>query len=325
MKVVDSYGIECVIMGSDALLQHHPLLSRIRKGKRKPFWVLPVDKSRMFPNPFWGVGLANKVPTGLFSVSSQNSAYKMFSHRIKKRMASSLMNMRYISVRDEWTKDMILSILPNKNIPITPDPVFAFNQNAGEFIPSKEKLLSKFRLPQNYLLLSLFSQSLSEKTLLELKQKMSQKGVSCVVLHTPTGHGFKHPFDYEVTPPLTPLEWYGLIKYSYAYVGSNMHPIVVCLHNTIPCFSIDNWGRENFWGKKLDDGSSKVLHIMNQFQVGCNHRVIQQGTCHVSADEIVSALERFPKETVKKQAEQYLKKYNVFMADLISSLKTCDS
>ena len=38
------------------------------------------------------------------------------------------------------------AIIPN----ITPDPVFAFNYNCAKFIPSKEDILLKYHLPENY-------------------------------------------------------------------------------------------------------------------------------------------------------------------------------
>ena len=81
----------------------------------------------------------------------------------------------------------------------------------------------------------------------------------------PVGIRFKHPFAYEIGIPLPVLNWYGLIKYASAYVGSNMHPIIVSLHNGTPCYSIDYWGTTDFWGNHLDDGSSKVAHILKVF------------------------------------------------------------
>lgn len=49
--------------------------------------------------------------------------------------------MKYISVRDSWTRDMVVSITHDKIIPpVTPDPVFAFNENAGFLVPSEESL-----------------------------------------------------------------------------------------------------------------------------------------------------------------------------------------
>lgn len=122
----------------------------------------------MFPNVFWGCGVADKVPMALMSVSSQNSAYQYFMPWTKKAMCKSLSNMKYISVRDEWTKDMLKAVL-NKEVPVTPDPVFSFNQNVGMYVPRREEILERFGLPEKYVLLSLFSQVLSKKQITDLE------------------------------------------------------------------------------------------------------------------------------------------------------------
>ena len=64
-----------------------------------------------------------------------------------------------------------------------------------------------------------------------LKAKAAEAGLTCVALPMPTGVDFKHTFDYEIPTPLSPLDWYALIKYASAYIGENMHPVVVALHN----------------------------------------------------------------------------------------------
>lgn len=78
----------------------------------------------MFPNPFWGIGFAIMIPTAMMSVSSQNSKYSQFSKSLKSKMRETLANMKYISVRDTWTRDMMLAIGTPQNIEVTPDPVF---------------------------------------------------------------------------------------------------------------------------------------------------------------------------------------------------------
>lgn len=320
LKVIDDYGIESVIVGSDALLQHHPFITRIRKARRKIIYIQPITSDRLFPNLFWGVGLSDKIPMALMSVSSQNSEYNLFLPSTKKAMFSSLKDMRYISVRDNWTQDMVKTIM-KREVPVTPDPVFAFNQNLKDMIPDKEYILKRFKLPDKYVLLSLFSQALSENLIKELKQLFQKEGIALVILPLPTGIKFRHNADLEIKRPLSPLDWYALLKYSYAYVGSNMHPIVSCLHNAVPCFSIDNWGRTDFWGHKKDDGSSKVQHIMETFGVKQNHRLIENGRCKVTALEIYDGIMSFSKDSVSVIAAEHLSRYNNMMEDILNSLK----
>lgn len=318
---IKDYGIEAGIIGSDAVLQHHPLITRIHKGRRKPFFVSKVVQERMFPNVFWGVGFDNHIPIAMMSVSSQNSGYKWFSKRLKKSMAESLLNVRYLSVRDTWTKQMVESILQdNTDIPVTPDPVFAFNSNAGELIPTEADIRQRFRLPQKYVLVSLHKQDLTMEQLDALKDGFRSVGMDCVAFPMPTGIKFKHGFDYEIGIPLNPIDWYALIKYSSAYVGSNMHPIVVSLHNAVPCFSIDNWGRTDFWGRKKQDDSSKVQHILGKFDVAENHAFIQEGKCDVSVAEIVNKIQTFPTDDVKRTAKNMLAQYEEMMNEVLIAL-----
>lgn len=320
LKVIGKYKIDAIIIGSDALLQHHTLISRLRKGKRKPLYVVPVGKDRLFPNLFWGCGFSDKLPVGLLSVSSQNSSYQTFSLLLKCRMKKALGRLKYISVRDTWTLKMVKSISPNLEVKKTPDPVFGFNYNANDLIDKKEVILSRFGLPSNYVLVSLFGQNLSYEVLSDLKTLLGKQGIACASLHMPTGKPYKHPFDFEIKAPLSPLDWYALIKYSYGYVGNNMHPIVVSLHNAVRCFSIDNWGRQNFWGRKVNDGSSKIEDVMRDFGVLSNHRMIDNGTCKISASEIVECLNSFPVEEVRKKSDYFYENYKNNMLDLTNAL-----
>lgn len=319
---IKKYSLDAIIIGSDAVLQHHPLITRIYKGKRKPFCIGKVAPERLFPNPFWAYGLETTIPIALMSVSSQNSGFQWFTKSTKREMVESLEKTKYISVRDIWTKNMLINLMPQrKDIPITPDPVFAFNYNAADIIPTEKDIRNRFILPENYALISLHSQSLSLQILQELKDKLASLNIKCVAFPMPTGIKFKHPFDFQIDIPLNPLDWYALIKYSAAYIGSNMHPIVVSLHNSVPCYSIDNWGRTNFWGHKKQDNSSKVEHIMNVFGVNTNHAMIENGKCIISAEEIKNGIVNFPKKLVSTKADLYLQEYLQMMEDIFTALK----
>lgn len=321
-RTINEYNLEAIIIGSDAVLQHHPLITRIHKGKRKPFYLGKVAPERMFPNVFWSEGLSANIPIAMMSVSSQNSGYKWFTKSLRHRMAESLRKVRYISVRDVWTKNMLSFLMPEKGeVPVTPDPVFAFNYNATNIIPTEKDIRNRFNLPEKYALVSLHSQNLKLQQLQELKQELASLSMDCVAFPMPKGINFSHPFAYTIDIPLNPLDWYALIKYSSAYIGSNMHPIVVSLHNAVPCFSIDNWGSTDFWGHKKRDGSSKVEHIMNVFKVNSNHAMIEKGKCAVSAAEIKNAIATFPKETVSAKAEAYLQEYLRMMDDIMAAVE----
>lgn len=322
-KEIKRLGIEGIIVGSDAVLQHHPLLSRMHKGRIRPFRIEGITSDRMFPNPFWGVGLIPEIKKAMMSVSSQNSRYTLFSKSMKTKMRDALTCFKYISVRDNWTYKMITEAIGVPDVCITPDPVFAFNQNVGEIINSQRNIdmREKYNLPSQYVLVSLHSQNVTLESLVELKKCFSRKGISCVAFPMPTGINFSHPFDYEIDIPLNPMDWYLLIKQSNGYVGSNMHPIVVSLHNGVPCYSIDHWGCHNYFGKPIDQGSSKVADILGMYGLSENRIAIEGGKANgFNAEKIVDVISSYPKYEVQNTSVEMLQRYNLMMSEIIEKI-----
>lgn len=321
-RVIKENGIEAVVIGADAVLQHHPLLSRIKLRKAlKPYHIQHVTTDRLFPNLFWGFGIDKDVKMAMMSVSCQNSEYKYFTPLIKHKMKSALQRFCYISVRDNWTKRMVKSIDSSIHVVVTPDPVFAFNQNMAEYLPSKADTLKKFGLPEKYVCISMFRQSLDKYCLDVLKSLFKMRGISCVVLPMPDeGVNFEHSYDFVISSPLSPIDWYAIIKYSQGYIGENMHPIVISLHNAVPCYSLDNWGATDFFRRAKNNGSSKVEDILNIFEVSDNRSAISKGRCNASAEDIFNAIINFPCEAVKLKAAVYYHKYIEMMEKIVASI-----
>lgn len=315
---ISKLDIEAIIIGSDAVVQHHPIFTRLARGKRKPIYIEPISSDRLFPNPLWGVGIKSSVPLALMSASSQNSQYVFFTSFTKKRMRKALTRFTYLGVRDTWTYKMFNKCIGLEGVNLTPDPVFAFNNNALELVPSEKDIREKYDLPLKYVLISLRGQCIPFKELQELQSEFNKNSeIKCVALPMPEGITFKHPFEYEIPTPLNPLEWYALIKYSSGYIGCNMHPIVVSLHNVVPCFSIDNWGNRNWRGNAKNDGSSKVEDILNIFELRNNRIAIGISGCHINVSQIVSAILNFPYDTVRIKAKEMQTKYQRMMDEIL--------
>lgn len=326
-NIIDSLQLDAIIIGSDAVAQHHPLLSRILFPTRTIFSISKITNDRHFPNPFWGTFadyLKKPIPMAILSASSQDSNYHLFLPSLKKQMWERLQQFSYISARDEWTKSMYRSISCGQlDVEVTPDPVFSFNSNCENIIPTKQDILQKYNLPEKYFLLSfLNSTTVSLEWQKEFRELAKKEGISCVALPFPQGIKFKHCLEYEIPSPLMPLDWYALIKYSRGYIGHNMHPIVVSLHNANPFFAFDNYGIKKLNGFYSSDYSSKIKHILTLAdlegnRVSCLNRSFIAPNPKYVLDKVVNF------NTIKAQqfSTLYLKKYENMMSNIIKSLE----
>lgn len=268
--------LDAIVVGSDALFKYVPWKLRhyLRMGKYKPRVINKKVPSveKLHNNPFFG-GILNKIspsiPAIVYASSSQNCAYQIMTFLEKMIMGKALNNYQFISVRDEWTRDMVKSITHRQNVPIFPDPVFAFNQNVGNNIPSKDEIMGKYNLKAPYVLLSFWLDYCSDEYIASLAKSIEEKGLLPVGLAMPEGVTHVN-IKKVITTPLSPIDWYALIKYSAGYIGERMHPIVVSLHNSVPCFSFDEYGvfpdPNMIYPKVKSQGkeSSKIYHILHQ-------------------------------------------------------------
>ena len=326
VNVIKEEQIEGIIIGSDAVIQHHPLLSRVLFPSRRIISILKIGSDRLCPNPFWGSfysQLEKKIPICLMSASNQNSFYKLLSVKEKRRLRYYLNQFDFISTRDDWSSKMVSYVTKGKIIPsVTPDPVFGFNYNVKEQY-SEDYIREKYGLKRKYILFSFHnSNTVSYDWLKELKDKVDQDGLDCVALPFPSGVRFEHPFEIEIQLPLSPLEWYALIKYSYAYIGHNMHPIVVCLHNAVSCFSFDNYGVVRF-GFYFNEKSSKIYHIMNHFGLLSNRvSCLKQQTNPVAVDYVLDRIKNYDKNRVNDISKGYLEHYKKMMESIINTMSS---
>lgn len=323
-KEIHRNGIEAVIIGSDAVLQHHPLISRIHLPCKKIIYIEENTEERLYPNAFWGTFNDEKIPMVLMSASSQNSEYYWIHGQKRRLMSASLRQFKYISVRDTWTQKMVRYITHGQIIPnITPDPVFCFNVNAGQLVPKKETILEKFHLPENYCLVSFRTPELVDSLWIHgLKEEAKQKGLECVALPMPGGVQFRHDFNHEIKTPLSPIDWYALIKYSNGYIGENMHPVIVALHNNVPVYSFDTYGVTRFYKLYCDQSSSKIHNILSRFGLERTNYICASRRFYKrpTAESIVSAIHEFDYEKARNVAQNLQKEYQAMMRDILRRL-----
>lgn len=323
--VIEEEGIEAVVIGSDAVAQYHTWLERLAFPCRTIVGVNGTHSDCQFPNAFWADWtdfLSKPIPVAVISASSQDSVYRYFVGSTREAMRKRVMNYCYLSVRDEWTQKMMSHITHGECVPrVTPDPVFAFSQNAAQILPSKEELMERFGLPERYVLMSFINNSTVSQDWIDAFSKLCRnEGITPVML--PFAH--RESFgvaDIKIHLPLSPVDWYALIMYSEGYVGHNMHPIVVSLHNNVPFFSFDNYGTKRLNGLWPTDKSSKIKHILGRAgllsqRVSC----ISKTFTAPSPESVFNQLRSIERQKMNSFATDYLAEYNQMMADVISAI-----
>lgn len=324
-QVIREEKIEAVIIGSDAVAQHRPLLERLQFSKKTILRLSAITSDRIFPNPFWGTFneyLSPRIPVAVLSASSQDSLYQLISPILKRKMRDAILRYSYISVRDEWTKQMIASITRNRVVPeVTPDPVFAFNTNASHLVPTFEQILQKYNLPEKYFVLSfLNNKSVSQEWLTRFEALAAKQGISCVSL--PFAHKDSYgELKYRIPMPLSPLDWFVIIKYSAGYIGNNMHPVVVSLHNHVPLFSFDHYGLKTLNNHIKSDKSSKIKHVLSLAGLS-DYRISTLKEHSIAPETVLEKLLSFP---IKKEAafsEERESAYMKTMQQILASIKS---
>lgn len=327
-NIISNEQIDAVIIGSDAVAQHHPLFERIVFPCRNIIAINSVTSDVVFPNPFWGIWtdyLDKPVPVALMSAASQDSKYKYISKKLRKQMKERIMAFSYVSVRDVDTQKMFSFITEGQCCPsVTPDPVFAFNQNAASLVPSKVELMKKYGLSGKYMLISFKNEkrcNVSQTWLNKFQDIAKHHGIQCVSLPFSTSLSAGE-LESEIALPLNPIDWYALLKYSCGYIGNNMHPIVVCIHNTVPFFSFDNYGTKHANGLFCDSSTSKIRHILKVANL-LDCRIASNSLFRrtPSPEHVFNKLQTFDKAKCKNFAQGYLNKYNEMMTKILERLR----
>ena len=322
---IDDIRLDAIILGSDAIFKYRPFSMRwfVKMGKYRPRIIIHPTQSvlKLFENPFWGGFISRlkyKIPVSTYAVSSQNCPYFDMNIFEKLFMTHTSNNFKAISVRDDWTKEMVETITGRQNIPVYPDPVFAFNQNCEQLIPKKEDILRKYNLPDNYILLCFNLIYCSKEYVESIAKQVKDNGFYPIELTTPEGSGIINP-DRAIQCPLSPLDWYALIKYSNGYIGELMHAILVCLHNAVPFFSFDYYGVSDSNGQ-YNPKSSKIYHILSKVELVSNWHPCLGASEIPNPKNIVDRIIYFNKAKCIEFAKYQSAEYMEGMSNIVNTL-----
>ena len=329
LNTIEKNNLKAIIVGSDALFKYVPQKHRVLFSKRKLKFIKPKLLFCDFVegNPFFGgfaKNLKKKIPIVAFSVSSENCAYQIMNSSEISEMNTAMDFFSYISVRDEWTKEMVETITGKKNIEVTPDPVFSFNQNNYIHLPSKDEILNKYHLENEYILIS-FSTYYGNTTYInKIAEEVKKRGYQPVAFPMPE-ELFAADIKTRISLPLSPIDWYALIVHSSGYIGERMHPIVVSLHNSVPFWVFDQYGVVNrkVFGfvKKYVKESSKIYHILHEAGMDDLLYSYMAENTFPTPKYILDRIEQFDKEKCRSFAVMQQKRYEKGMNLILDKIK----
>lgn len=310
VSAILSRGIKSVVVGSDAVFTYSTWLDRI---DLRHFRLKDVSEDKMFPNPFW-VPFASKLTDCKFiylSPSCQSTIYKLIDKKTKYAMKKQMKYFSYYSARDRYTQEMMHYILDdNIQIPITPDPVWGFSSNVKD-IPNKQQILKKYGLKENYILMSFYKCPLSDVWIEQFRALANKDNIEVYSFPMPQGYHIANLPQIDL--PIDSLDWFALIKYSCGYVGHNMHPIIVAMHNRVPFFSIDNHGMKII--KFFFEKSSKVYDLMDRFSFH-EQRVSEKRIGKYTHFYVYNRLRNFDKKKCDDIAKNMELQYFTMMKDI---------
>lgn len=323
LNYINNEGIKRIIVGSDCVLtyDHHlfPFMLT-RKG------IVRIKKREdyKFPNPFWLPFLAEgkQVKRCLLSASTGGGfSMNIKDSAVRKQMMSLLDKFDYLSVRDSFTLRFLENLLPNRHdLHLTPDPVFGFNNNVSN-IPSEKYIRSKFKIEGRYYIVCFYKSNWPDQKWADcLMEETHKTGIKCISLPMPQG-GRNSNFDIDIELPLDPLDWYALIKYSNGYIGNNMHPMIVAIHNNVPFFTYNIHGRSVLHGKLQLIKTSKEYDLLSRF--GLQRNLVPQPFLRlISPKSLVSHIETFDFDACKRASSFLQNEYDVMMAQIMATLES---
>lgn len=269
-KVIRDEKIDAVMIGSDAVIQYSPWLTWLRPERKTIFRGFGFKEDNLLSSPYltdFRRYLDLPIPVAMFSVSAQNMPYqhllRIERSILRKRFCGSVCS---VTVRDTWTQRFFQRVC-GMNVQISPDPVFGFGGNTEGMIELPD-VRKEFGLSDRYVLLTLpGGGGGGGEWAAKLTALFKSDGFECVSLPTP---GREHTCPggdvHAIKLPLSPLEWYTLLKNSAGYVGFNMHPVVSCIHNAVPFFALDQYSVNDhlLFGRSFDLQSSKTFDLLNR-------------------------------------------------------------
>lgn len=315
--VIEEQKFDLIVIGSDAVFSYIPFLKRVHPSRRTVIGITKVTPDHKLPNPFWAdfVTPNSKYKVVTVSASAQFLDIDKCLPWNKIQLKRLLKNFDIINVRDRWTK-RVLSFFTDKEITITPDPVFGFNINVKEQI-SKEEISKKYKLDKNYVLLSFCKKLFPDEWYEQLYHQLKEKGLEVINFAMPEGC-IEIPCDRKIDVPLPPMDWYSIIKNAQGYIGQRMHPMIVAFNNIVPFFIFDHYAYKK--GEQQLE-SSKIYDLLERADLLSSYYNIKDiNKKEVLPSDVINSILNFDKNKVELFIEEYQKKYLRMMSNIVTTV-----
>ena len=230
-KLVSSEKFNLIIIGSDAVW-------RELKGKDQYTFFAKW----LFENP-----AISEIPVVSLSAAHMGNGFSSITKEQKEIIRKCLDSFSFITTRDEYTKNVINRRIydgENRVDAVNPDPVFSLSR----FVDNEEWLNLGIE-SKKYYLMTLPKNWATNGTTGRLRRLwfssftkiIHKRGYKTVELPTPEGvSGLK--FDFSVSYPIDPIQWFLWIKNAKAFCGVRFHSIVSSISCGTPFFSLDTYG-----------------------------------------------------------------------------------
>lgn len=229
-KVISEEEIDTIVIGADAV------------------WRKPEDGGIYFAKwLFDNENLSKNVSVVSMSAAHMGRGFATMPIEQREQLKTCLRQFKYISVRDNWTKDVINRDLFQGHEYVThvsPDPVIQLYRHVDTLLwvnnGLKEKGYVLMTLPANWGKVGKLS-VIRRKWFLAFKKLVNQSNMQLVELPIPEGKSGL-PFDATIDYPIDPLQWFLTIGHARAFCGLRFHAIMSCIAQGTPFYSMDSYG-----------------------------------------------------------------------------------
>ncbi len=259
-EVVTGEGLQQILVGADAV------------------WNVPHDDNVYFADWAFSLPQTHSVRVSSLAPAHMGKGFMQLSTETRNNIKKSLTRFSYLSVRDEWTRNVINRDIfcgEEKVKSLCPDPVFTLAENidTSQWRPGgmQRKQYYLMTLPKNWGEGRLFGKR-RIKWFARFKSLVNAKGYKLVELPLPEGKSGM-PFDYSLDYPISPIQWFLWIMNAKAFCGLRFHAVVASVSCGTPFYSVDSYGCNTLSNILLDvlgfhslarrrDRGSKIYNLL---------------------------------------------------------------